>query len=461
MYIQLYLEMMTMKRINFKSVLLSSGWAQNVAVDIDDQGVISRITPNQVKGSNWISGYALPGINNIHSHAFQRAMAGLTEYSTSVEDSFWTWRDIMYRFAAKISSKDLEVIACQLYMEMLKAGYISVSEFHYLHREGDDNLAMSNAIISAAKNVGIALCHLPVLYTSSGFGGQPLNMGQKRFSHDVDDYLELHSKLIDQINGTQNQHIGVAFHSLRAVPEDALNYVLSSNLTGPTHIHISEQMQEVNDCIAWSGKRPIEWLFDHVSVDESWCLIHATHLNESEISMVAESGAVVGLCPTTEANLGDGIFSLTDYLTRDGLIAIGSDSHISVSITEEIRLLEYGQRLKYQRRNINTSDKEPHTGTHLYKESLRGGAKASGFDNGSIEIGKRADLIVLDETSPLLVGTPELSVIDRFIFSGNQNSIKHVIVGGEMVISDYKHKDEQSITSEFSKTMTKLKKLLD
>ena len=220
-------------------------------------------------------------------------------------------------------------------------------------------------------------------------------------------------------------------------------------------------MQEVNDCIAWSGKRPIEWLFDHVSVDESWCLIHATHLNESEISMVAESGAVVGLCPTTEANLGDGIFSLTDYLTRDGLIAIGSDSHISVSITEEIRLLEYGQRLKYQRRNINTSDKEPHTGTHLYKESLRGGAKASGFDNGSIEIGKRADLIVLDETSPLLVGTPELSVIDRFIFSGNQNSIKHVIVGGEMVISDYKHKDEQSITSEFSKTMTKLKKLLD
>jgi formimidoylglutamate deiminase len=450
-----------MKRLNFKSALLSDGWAQNVAIDIDELGHISAIIPNRGGEGEWISGYALPGINNVHSHAFQRAMAGLAEYSTSSEDSFWTWRDIMYRFAGKISAEDLEVIASQLYLEMLKAGYISVSEFHYLHREGEDSLAMSNAVIGAARNVGIALCHLPVLYMASGFGGQPLKAGQKRFSHNVDEYLELHRNLSHQLHGAMNQHVGVAFHSLRAVPEQALKKVLEQKLSGPTHIHISEQLQEVNECVSWSGQRPVEWLYDHADVDENWCIVHATHLNEGEISMIATSRAVVGLCPTTEANLGDGLFPLADYLAQGGSIAIGSDSHISVSVSEELRLLEYGQRLKYRARNIAASDAEIHTGTRLYQGCLRGGAKASGFDNGAIEIGKRADLIVLDENSPLLVGTPQRSIIDRFVFNGNQNSVKHVLVAGEMIIRDYKHQQEQQITRDFAATMMKLKKLLD
>ena len=258
-----------------------------------------------------------------------------------------------------------------------------------------------------------------------------------------------------------NQHVGVAFHSLRAVPEQALKKVLEQKLSGPTHIHISEQLQEVNECVSWSGQRPVEWLYDHADVDENWCIVHATHLNEGEISMIATSGAVVGLCPTTEANLGDGLFPLADYLAQGGSIAIGSDSHISVSVSEELRLLEYGQRLKYRARNIAASDAEIHTGTRLYQGCLRGGAKASGFDNGAIEIGKRADLIVLDENSPLLVGTPQRSIIDRFVFNGNQNSVKHVLVAGEMIIRDYKHQQEQQITRDFAATMMKLKKLLD
>lgn len=454
--------MIMMKRIILERALLSNGWAQNVALDIDEQGVIVNISTDFVGGEDIISGYGLPGINNVHSHAFQRAMAGLAEYSTSDNDSFWTWRDIMYRFAGSVSSADLSIIAAQLYLEMLKAGYISVGEFHYLHHEGDNNIAMSQAIANAASKVGIGLCHLPVLYMASGFGGKSLNDGQQRFGHDLSNYLKLLERLSPIFEENPDQHLGMAFHSLRAVPENAMKECLEKmNVSGPIHIHISEQQQEVDDCLTWSGKRPVEWLFDHAQIDERWCLIHATHLNQDEVSMIAHSGAVVGLCPTTEANLGDGLFPLQEYLNEGGDIAIGSDSHISVSVVEELRLLEYGQRLKYQRRNIAVSDKEIHTGTNLYKECLRGGAKASGFNNGAIEIGKRADIIMLDKDSSLLVGTPEKNIIDRFIFSGNAISVKHVMVGGKVVIKDYKHANEEQITTEFAATMRKLEKVLD
>ncbi len=450
-----------MKSIIFSKALLTNGWADNVLLNINNQGRIEEIIKDYKGSGHVVAGYALPGMNNVHSHAFQRAMAGLAEYSTSENDSFWTWRDIMYRFAEKITSSDLQTIAAQLYLEMLKAGYVSVTEFHYLHNGIEGRDAMSEAIFSASKKVNIGLCHLPVLYMNSGFGGLPLNENQRRFGYDVDDYLVFLEKLSQQIEGN-NQHLGMAFHSLRAVPADALKNCLQNNpLSGPVHIHIAEQSQEVDDCVKWSGKRPVEWLYDHVDVDEHWCLIHATHLNENEVSLIAGSGAVVGLCPTTEANLGDGLFPLNDFLQQDGKIAIGSDSHISVSVIEELRLLEYGQRLHHQRRNIAVSDQDIHTGTNLYLRNLEGGSKASGFDNGSLEAGKRADIIVLDETSPTLIGTPDRNLIDRFIFSGNVNPIKNVWVAGEMVINDYKHANECEITQNFSKTMTRLQKILD
>ena len=295
---------------------------------------------------------------------------------------------------------------------------------------------------------------------ASGFGGLGLLDKQKRFSHDVEQYLKLMERLSSKM--TPNQHLGMAFHSLRAVPEDALKECLeNSNLTGPIHIHIAEQTLEVNDCLNWSGMRPVEWLYNHVEVDQKWCLIHATHLNDNEMKMIASSGAVVGLCPTTEANLGDGIFALRKYLDHGGDIAIGSDSHISVSIIEELRLLEYGQRLQHQKRNIGADQQQIHTGTNLYNKTLVGGAKASGFNNGSLAVGKRADIIVLDKNSPLLVATPTQNIIDRFIFSGNATPIKHVMVAGDFIINDYKHKDEELINRDFVATMNRLEKYLD
>lgn len=450
-----------MKSIIFNSALLATGWANNVRVDIDENGIIRRIEQDVKSPDNLQSGYALPGMNNIHSHAFQRAMAGLAEYSASPNDSFWTWRDIMYRFAEKITVGDLLSIASQLYMEMLKAGYISVCEFHYLHHDDENNINMSHAIMEAAEKAGIALCHLPVLYMSSGFGGKPLGVQQKRFGHSVDNFQNLLQQLNTEINRHSNQRLGMAFHSLRAVPEQAFKECLVSIKETPIHIHISEQNQEVMDCIAHYKKRPVEWLLDNFEINGNWCLVHATHLNDQEVKKLAESGAVAGLCPTTEANLGDGLFPLKQYLEAGGKIAIGSDSHISVSVSEELRLLEYGQRLHYQKRNIATSDRENHTGANLYNKCLSGGARASGFDNGSIEVGKRADIIVLDETSPLLVGTPRENIIDRFIFSGNVNPVKDVYVAGNKLVSDYEHYCEMEIKKSFAKTVMRLQKFLD
>ncbi|MCC3861992.1 formimidoylglutamate deiminase [Pseudemcibacter aquimaris] len=448
-----------MKSIFLKKAYLKDGWADNVQLDIDDAGIVHSINENVETSGHFIAGFALPGVNNIHSHAFQRAMAGLAEYSTSSEDSFWTWRDIMYRFAGIISDKDLRAIAAQLYMEMLKAGYVSVSEFHYLHGGRRNAVQMSNAILSAAHDVGIGLCHLPVLYMSSGFGDQPLNDRQRQFGLSVDEYLKLQNDL-ELLN--DNQHIGTCFHSLRAVPEGAMKDVLeNTECKGPIHIHIAEQMAEVNDSIEFSGKRPVEWLYDNVDVDDRWCLIHATHLNDDETRMIAASGAVAGLCPTTEANLGDGLFPLTEFLDRQGTMAIGSDSHVSISVSEELRLLEYGQRLSKQGRNIAVNEDEIHTGTNLYNQVLMGGAQASGFNNGVIEVGKRADLIVLDDNKSTMVGTPDKNIIDRFIFNGNQNVVKDVFVGGNHVINDYHHISEVRIFEKFKAVVERLKIHLD
>lgn len=451
-----------MKRIIFEKALLKGGWAENVLLQLNDNGLIENIETNYKGQDEIIGGYALPGINNIHSHAFQRAMAGLAEYSGGGTDSFWTWRDIMYRFADNISSHDLKAIAAQLYLEMLKGGFISVSEFHYLHDAPSGVMDMSSAIMEAANDIGIGLCHLPVLYMASGFGGKPLTDGQKRFGLNTEEYLKHVSKLNEKMQGNNNQHLGIAFHSLRAVPEEALKYILEKNPTsGPIHIHISEQIAEVDDSIAFSGKRPVEWLFENAPVSEQWCLIHATHLNDQEINMITKSGAVVGLCPTTEANLGDGLFPLKTFLDGGGQIGIGSDSHISVSLVEELRLVEYGQRLSAQQRNIATSKEEVHTGTNLYRQTLKGSAQASGFNNGEIEIGKRADIIVLDPNAATLLGTPEKHIIDRFIFNGNQNVIEHVFVAGKHVIKSKMHSNEVRVYEEFETVVGRLQKQLD
>ena len=398
--------------------------------------------------------WVLPGMPNLHSHAFQRAMAGLAERRSKADDSFWSWRETMYAFAAAINPEQLKAIATQLYVEMLKAGYTRVCEFHYLHHQPDGTPyaqpeAMSLALIEAARDAGIGLTLLPVLYVSGGFDGRALSARQRRFGHSVESYLRLLEAL--RAHAGDDVRVGIALHSLRAVPPQALADVLASPLAqaGPIHIHIAEQIGEVQDCLAIRGARPVEWLFEHADVDRRWCLVHATHLTEAETAQLAHSGAVAGLCPTTEANLGDGLFPLAAFLDAGGTLGIGSDSHISISPVEELRWLEYGQRLLSRHRNIAARQQGGSVGETLWRAALAGGAQASGVPVGELRAGARADLIVLDDGSPLLAARDTRSLIDSFLFSGNTPLVRDVMVGGRWQVRDFKHRDEEGIAARY------------
>ena len=462
-----------MQHIKFTKAFVSGTWQNDVLIAIDDAGTIISLNVDcdteKLDNAQVIDGYALPGMPNIHSHAFQRAMAGLAEYITSERDSFWTWRDVMYRFAQNLTPDHVYAIARQLYLEMLQAGYSSVTEFHYLHHATggaryDDPSEMSLTLMRAAEDVGIGLTLAPVLYMSSGFGGTPLSDGQARFGHEVDEYCDLLSVLHTKLDKTTDQRLAVSFHSLRAVPREAMqtviNHIENMDDEAPIHIHIAEQIKEVEDCFSHTGSRPVEWLLGEHDLSKKWCLVHATHLSDTEITNLAKSGAVAGLCPTTEANLGDGIFPLKPYLEQGGTIAIGSDSHVSISPIEELRLLEYGQRLTQQSRNIVASAKQPHSGAALYQEALKGGALSSGSNTGEIAVGKQTDLIVLDPASDILVATADKQLLDRFIFSGNQSSTRHVMICGEWQVFDGIHAKANAIKSEFHAAMTHLSSLI-
>jgi formimidoylglutamate deiminase len=393
--------------------------------------------------------FALPGMPNLHSHAFQRAMAGLAERRGPGDDSFWTWRETMYGFASRIGPDALRAVAAQLYVEMLKAGYTHVCEFHYLHNAPDgapyaDPAAMSRAIVEAARDAGIGLTLLPVLYMTGGFDERPLSDRQKRFGLSIDAYLGLVESLVALESDAV--HVGVALHSLRAVPEAAMREVLAAPLLRDrvVHIHIAEQIGEVQDCLGIRGARPVQWLFDHADVDARWCLVHATHLDDSEMRAIAQSGAVAGLCPTTEANLGDGLFPLANYLDADGVLGIGSDSHISVSPVEELRWLEYGQRLVARHRNIAARKPGASVGETLWAAALRGGRQASGLREDMSR-----DVIVLDDASPLLAARAEGSVLDTFLFAGNTPLVRDVMAGGEWVVREFRHKDEDRIAADY------------
>ena len=475
-------------------------WTSDAALEVQGDGRIlaaagahdSRFA-NGASPPERLGAWVLPGMPNLHSHAFQRAMAGLAERRGGNEDSFWSWRETMYGFAAAIGPDELQAIAAQLYVEMLKAGYTQVCEFHYLHHQPGGTPyaqaeAMSLALIEAAREAGIALTLLPVLYMSGGFDGRPLAPRQLRFGHEVDDYVRLLQTLIP----LENEHlrVGIALHSLRAVPEFALTAVLQAareadlaparpvaralhELPGltdpllrpalpngrgrlPIHIHIAEQIGEVQECLALRGARPVEWLLDHADVDARWALIHATHLTAYEVGQLARSGAVAGLCPTTEANLGDGFFPLADYLDADGMLGIGSDSHISVSPTEELRWLEYGQRLVTRHRNIAAREAGASVAETLWQAALLGGAQASGLAIGRLDAGARADLLVLDERSPLLGARDAASVLDSFVFAGNAPLVRDVMCGGAWVVRDFHHRDEERIAARYRRVVERL-----
>ncbi|MGP1667092.1 MAG: formimidoylglutamate deiminase [Rhodanobacter sp.] len=426
------------------------GWQTELTLGVDANG--RRCNPADDTGE-WIGQWVLPGMPNLHSHAFQRAMAGLAERKGRMDDSFWSWRETMYAFAATIGPEQLKAIAAQLYVEMLKAGYTRVCEFHYLHHQPDGTPyaqpeAMSLALIEAAREAGIALTLLPVLYISGGFDGRALGTRQRRFGHTVDAYLRLLESLRRQ--QSDDLRVGIALHSLRAVPAPTVRH------DGPIHIHIAEQIGEVQDCLAIRGARPVEWLFDHADVNARWCLVHATHLTEAETVQLANSGAVAGLCPTTEANLGDGLFPLAAYQDAGGTLGIGSDSHISISPVEELRWLEYGQRLNTRHRNVAARHEGDSVGETLWRHALHGGQQASGLSADGLGMGASVDLIVLDDESPLLAARDERSLLDSFLFAGNTPLVRDVMVGGRWQVRGFHHHDETRIAARYRATMTAL-----
>ena len=433
-----------------------AGWLRDAAFGCDTQGRFVAGPVSDAKASRWV----LPGIANLHSHAFQRAMAGLAERRASEHDSFWSWRETMYAFAARIGPDDLHAIAAQLYVEMLRAGYTQVCEFHYLHHAPDgrpyaDPAAMSRALIAAAREAGIGLTLLPVLYMRGGFDGRALSARQARFGLEVDAFL----RLLDTLRAEENPllRIGMAFHSLRAVPADALAATLAALPPDlPRHIHIAEQTAEVEECIALRGARPVRWLLDHAGVDARWTLVHATHLDNGEVQGIAQSGATVAICTTTEANLGDGLFPLRAYLDAGGGWGIGSDSNSSTSPVEELRWLEYGQRLISHSRNVVASAAQPSVGENLLREVAHSAAASTGVMVGLIEAGQRADWLVLDEDAPELAARDEASLMDSWLFSGNRNLVREVVVAGQRVVSDGRHVDEERIATRYRECVTRL-----
>ena len=430
--------------------LLPSGWQRDVLLTWDGAGALTSITPGATPpaGAARASGPLLPGMPNLHSHAFQRAFAGLSEYRSSRNaDSFWTWRDLMYRFALRIAPDQLEAIATQLYIEMLRAGYTAVCEFHYLHhapdgQRYDDPAEMALRLLNAAQRAGIGITLLPVLYQDAGFGGSPPRADQRRFINDSGALLDIVQRL-----RTRGARVGLAPHSLRAVGPQALREVVAGlhaiDASAPVHLHIAEQQQEVDDCLAWSGRRPVDWLLANAPVDARWCLVHATHLSDAERTALAASGAVVGLCPTTEANLGDGVFPAAAYLGAGGAWGIGSDSHASVDAAEELRLLEYTQRLVQQRRNVLVGpladNAQRHVADQLWLGAVGGGAQASGRQIAGLAAGQQADFIVLDTRGPLAGLAPSQALASHVFASQGRSSVRDVFTAGIQHVRDGEH----------------------
>jgi formimidoylglutamate deiminase len=450
-----------MRKLMLDHALLPSGWAQNVGIDIEN-GTIAAVHLAADQGDRErLTGIALPGLPNVHSHTFQRGMAGLAEIRGPENDSFWTWRQVMYRFLGLLTPDDVESIAAYAMMEMLEGGFTALGEFHYLHHDIDgrpyaNRAELADRIVSAASETGMGLTLLPVFYAHGGFGGVAPADGQRRFVSDISGYIRLVEKARTAVRALDDAVVGIAPHSLRAVAPEALSRVLSAVSGGPVHIHVAEQTREVDDCIAWSGQRPVAWLLDHAPVDDRWCLIHATHLDADETRRLAASRAVAGLCPITEANLGDGVFEAPAFVAAGGRFGVGSDSNIEISAAGELKQLEYSQRLVRRARNVLAQKEGQSTGRTAYDSALVGGASALARMIGAIKVGCRADLVVLDRQHPDLASASGDRWIDAYVFVVGKSAIDTVIVGGKTVVRGGRHHRRERIRDAFSRTMARL-----
>jgi formimidoylglutamate deiminase len=452
---------MTTRRLWLETALLPAGWTNGVALDIEG-GWIRAVCPGAaMEDREQVAGITMPGMPNLHSHTFQRAMAGLTETRGPGNDSFWTWRQAMYRFLGRLTPEDVLAIAAFAMMEMLEAGFTAVAEFHYLHHDPAglpyaDPAELGAQVAAAAAETGIGLTLLPVLYSQGGFGGQPPTQGQARFLNGLDAYARLLDASARAIVPLEDAVLGIAPHSLRAVSPEGLRALLAMHRTGPVHIHVAEQVREVEECLAWSGQRPVDWLLSHAPVDARWCLIHATHMDGVEVATMAASGAVAGLCPITEANLGDGLFEAPGFLAAAGRIGVGSDSNVEITASGELRLLEYSQRLARRGRNLLATAPGASTGRSLYEAALAGGAQAAGRRIGRIAVDCRADLVVLDRAHPTLAGRQGDAWLDAYVFSAGAVAVDSVLVGGHHVVSKGRHHGHDTLTRRYKATLERL-----
>ena len=448
-----------MRKIFAKEVMLDDGWAEDVLIEIDDGGAIATVRAHEKSGdAEEAGGPVIPGMANVHSHAFQRAMAGLAERMGSPEDSFWTWREVMYSFLKQLTPDQVHAIAGQLYCELLKSGYTAVAEFHYLHNAPDGKpyarrSEMAMSLARAAEESGIAMTLLPSLYAYANFGEVRLQPAQRRFAGTPEVILGMLGELRVACRDNPEIRFGVAPHSLRAVSppmlKDLVAGVRAIDPKAPIHMHVAEQVKEVNDCLTWCDCRPAQWLIDNMPIDSRWCLVHCTHVSSAECERLSATGAVVGLCPTTEGNLGDGIFPFLRYREKGGRYAIGSDSHVSQTPVEELRWLEYAQRLTMRRRNVTASEDHPSVGFNLWREAASGGAQALGRPMGMIAPGRRADLVVLDREHVNLIGKKGDALLDALLFSGNDCLVRHVMVGGRWMVRDGRHPDEEKFAARY------------
>ena len=449
------------RELFFEHALLPSGWARDVRMTVAD-GTIRGVRESAKRdGAELLPGIAIPGLPNLHSHAFQRGMAGLAERRGPAADSFWTWREVMYRFLDRLTPDQVEAITAFAYLEMLEAGFTAVGEFHYLHHDVDgapygDIGEMAARIVAAAAETGIGLTLLPSFYAYGGFAARAPAPGQRRFLNHPDRFLRLFERTREIVARLPGASLGIAPHSLRAVTPETLRIVSEALPAGPIHIHAAEQYREVEECVATLGARPVEWLLDHAGVDRRWCLVHATHTTGQEISALAASGAVAGLCPLTEASLGDGIFNGADYIGAGGRFGIGTDSNIQIDAAAELRQLEYGQRLTRRARNVLAAHEGQSTGRGLLEAALAGGAQALQRPIGAIRVGLRADIVLLDADHPDLVSRHGDQWLDAWIFVAGRAAVSSVLIGGDPMVRAGRHRLRPAIEGRYKSVMATL-----
>ena len=436
--------------------LLPQGWARDVRI-VCAGGRLTEVSAGvPAQSGDTALAIALPGLGNLHSHAFQRGMAGLTEIGGQSGDSFWSWRELMYRFLAHLQPEAVQAIAEQAYVEMLESGFTRVGEFHYLHHAADgsayaNRAEMAERIAAAAQASGIGLTLLPVFYAHADFGGAAPNPAQRRLIHDVDGFADLLQGCTRALQGMDDAVLGIAPHSLRAVTGEELNALLPLT-TGPVHIHIAEQTREVDACVAWSGLRPVRWLYEHAAVDERWCLVHATHVDEDEVQRILASRAVVGLCPITEANLGDGLFPMQAFARAGGRFGVGSDSNVLIDAAEELRLLEYGQRLQLRGRNVLAPGSGQSSGRWLFEQSLHGAGQALGVASG-LQVGAPADVVELDPGHPALIARDGDALLDSWVFAARNGAVRSVWRQGRQLVHQGRHLQRDAVAARFARAL--------